>query len=496
MKFKRQTALILALLSIFIVSCKDTGTPDITSAESDSESAPEVTTEPAEYIKPDVNYDGAVIRVMEEVSSSSVWQASSYFDIRAFEESGDPINDAQYKRNRAVEEALGIRFEYVDNNVNGKTDDASPNVRTQIMAADDFADIIFLNGKSFKSLLADDGMLLDFGDFKNLDIGASWWNQNAVEAFTFGNTTKVLTGDISLYSSFAPMLLFLNKNVADIYKLDNCYDLVRSGKWTYDRMKEMCVAVADDLNGDTVLDENDRFGMAEQAGLVGDMLTSCGVKFTDRDSSGKLIPALNTEKTASLVAEFVTFLNDNSINCCAGNYSGKFKNVFFDLHIPMFKNDQILFNYQQLLIAFELRAMDADYGLIPFPKYDEAQENYITATSNSWITFVCVPATVQDTDRIGYVLDALGYYSKQLVTPEFIDTTVRAKSLRDDDSAEMLEIILGNTVYDIAAVYNWGGLRTMVNNMGYNKDVNFASSYAAAEAKILSEMESTMNMLG
>ena len=150
----------------------------------------------------------------------------------------------------------------------------------------------------------------------------------------------------------------------------------------------------------------------------------------------------------------------------------------------MFKNDQILFNYQQLLIAFELRAMDADYGLIPFPKYDEAQETYLTSTSNSWNTFVSVPATVRDTERIGYVLDSLGFYSKQMVTPEFIDTTVRTKTLRDEDSAEMLGIILDNIVYDIAFVYDWGELRSMVNMMGYMNGNNFASRWAKAEEKL------------
>lgn len=494
MKLKRLTSLFLALLSCFSFSCGGTGgDPDTTGQTNTDEST---TAEYSEYQKPDVNYGGAKFRVMEIDPVDVTWQASKYFDIRALEETGDPLNDALFRRNRMVEEALGIELEFVNNSVDNRTQDADANIRANIMAADDFTDIIMLNGRSYRKLLAEEGMLMNLRDIGTVDMDASWWDKGAVEAFTFGNTIKVMTGDISLYSSFAPMLLFMNKNVAEMYDLENCYDLVRSGKWTYDVMKEMCVAVAADLNGDSIMDENDRFGMAEQAGLVGDMLTSCGVKYTDRDSSGKLYPALNTEKTASLVAEFVTFLNDNSTNCCAGKYQGKYSNVFYDLHIPMFKNDQILFNYQQLLIAFELRAMDADYGLIPFPKYDEAQETYLTSTSNSWNTFVSVPATVRDTERIGYVLDSLGFYSKQMVTPEFIDTTVRKKTLRDEDSAEMLGIILDNIVYDIAFVYDWGELRSMVNMMGYMNGKNFASRWAKAEEKIKTEMNETLNMLG
>ena len=94
------------------------------------------------------------------------------------------------------------------------------------------------------------------------------------------------------------------------------------------------------------------------------------------------------------------------------------------------------------------------------------------------------------------VLNAMGYYSQQYVTPAFIDTTVYNKALRDDDSAEMLDIILDNLFLDVSMLYNWGSLYTKISEMGTKANTNFASLYASIESNIQKDMEKYPSELG
>jgi len=57
----------------------------------------------------------------------------------------------------------------------------------------------------------------------------------------------------------------------------------------------------------------------------------------------------------------------------------------------------------------------------------------------------------------------------------------------------MLDMIFDNIIYDVAAVYNWGGLRTILDaTLPQRKENIFASEYAKAEAKIEADMQKTL----
>ncbi|MBO5218362.1 MAG: hypothetical protein J6C52_02955, partial [Clostridia bacterium] len=421
---KRMLSLLLLAAMLTACACGSSDAPvsDTTASDGDNTTtAPET----SEYVNPGVDYKGETFTILDYQTDDYFWQAASYSDIHAEEENGDPINDAQYKRNRAVEEALNIKLETYP--VGGVSRGNNGNeLRKFILADDDTIDAGFVFGSNMRSLLAEPGLLINIDEVPTLNYDASWWDQKAIETLSFDGKFKAITGDVSLYRAFSPMLYFYNKNVAKMYRIDNCYDLVREGKWTFDVLYDYSRTVATDLNGDSKMDENDRFGTALQTTLVADMLMSAGERFTQFNNDGDLELVLGTERANDVVDSYVTFINDILVNNQAQQFSGKYSNVFFELHIPMFKNDQLLFNYQQLLISFDLRAMETDYGLLPTPKYDEQQKDYCTTISNSFITYLVIPATNSRLDMTGHVMDALGYYSQQYVTPAYIDTTVRS----------------------------------------------------------------------
>lgn len=66
---------------------------------------------------------------------------------------------------------------------------------------------------------------------------------------------------------YTHMLIF-NRNIAEDFSPDSPYELVKSGKWTVDAMFSMTKTVTGDVNGDTVMDENDCWGLLTTLKLV------------------------------------------------------------------------------------------------------------------------------------------------------------------------------------------------------------------------------------
>ncbi|MBE6611365.1 MAG: hypothetical protein E7632_02630 [Ruminococcaceae bacterium] len=485
---RKLTAILLFAAMLATLSCGEAAPvqTDTSAADTDTTTAAET----GEYTVPDVDYGGAEFVILEQDTNQyNNWICQKYYSIVAEEENGDPINDAMYRTVRQTEEELNVDITY---QISQKR---LEEMRKMVLAQDDEYDLITHNNAG--TISAEEGLAVDFGSIDTIDLSASWWQQNAVESFTLNGQVKALIGDITPQTYFAPIMFFFNKAVAEEFKLGNLYDLVRSGDWTLAKAYEMSRTVAADLNGDNKMDENDRYGTALQDTLVTDLLIGGGGRFAVQNNDGGIDLVLNNERNASIIADAVTFIRDDNVNCRAQLYTNKsWKNVFAHLHIPMFKNNQLLFNFNQLLITFELRSMDADFGVIPMPKYDKEQAEYFTPISLSWAEFISIPTTNQELDMAGHVLDSLGYYGQQYVTPAFIDITVKDKSLRDEDSVEMLELIMGNVVYDLGVVYDWGSLRSGVNGLGgSNKPNGFASMYASKEKSALAGIEQTLELL-
>ena len=497
---KKTLAALLALLTIAMTTLASCGggdtsanTPNDTASADTTAAETAETTTAAEYQAPGVNYDGAEIVIAAYSSDSYFWQAASYCDAFAAEENGDPINDALYQRNRKVEETLGVKITPYECDVSSRN--IAEKLTPLILAGEDLVDAAFVTGLGIPTMIGTGDMVYDLNTIDTLDLDASWWDEKSIEQLTILDKLYCVTGDISLYANFAPIVYFVNKQMVSDFNLGNPYDMVRNGQWTIDKAIEMMQKVGRDINGDGVRDINDSYGMLCETGSLNYMLLAAGVRFSETDSDGIPQIVFNSEKTVGLIEKFVTLMNDRNSVTYATQYSG-FGNVFTEVFIPMFMENRGLFYNNQLLVAMQLRNMEADFGILPSPKYDEAQENYITGANNSWISFILVPVTNSQLDMTGHVLDCMGYYGQQIVTPAYIDTTVMGKALRDDDSAEMLELILGSRTFDIANFYNWGSINTaLTSTLVSANNTDFASAYATREEGILSALQKTIDTI-
>ena len=92
----------------------------------------------------------------------------------------------------------------------------------------------------------------------------------------------------------------------------------------------------------------------------------------------------------------------------------------------------------------QVRGSEFSYGIIPLPKFDTDQEQYV-----SWIyqgaASLGIPATNPNVEQTCVILENLAAYSFKLVKSEYYDVVVQGRTVRDNDSIEMLDIIFGHT---------------------------------------------------
>ena len=118
----------------------------------------------------------------------------------------------------------------------------------------------------------------------------------------------------------------------------------------------------------------------------------------------------------------------------------------------MFRENRALFWIELIYGVLQQRDMDADFGLLPMPKYDEKQEQYASYIHTINSSAVAVPITNSDADLTGRILEDRAYQSGLIVRPAYYDVTLKGKVSRDNDSGDMLDIIYYNVKLDMAVL--------------------------------------------
>ena len=145
-----------------------------------------------------------------------------------------------------------------------------------------------------------------------------------------------------------------------------------------------------------------------------------------------------------------------------------------------------MFSTSTMDTAIAYRSMDDDFGILPYPKFDEDDE-YTTAI-NGVAQLTCIPITVPNVERTGAILEALCAYSARDVVPAFYEVSLKTKYARDDESEEMMDIIKGSIIYDIGYLAG-SSLQSCGRDMAQSGASDFSSFYASNESAAIKSVE-------
>ncbi len=461
-----KTGLTGALLLTLLVSCGDAaGAGTVTTAEPVAkDSATAAVETDGGYLPPDIeglDFGGEELRF-----ASPNW--SVFKDYFPEEMTGDTLDDAAFMRISNVQNALNVKIVNTFDEFGANIQDI---VKQSIQAGDDAFDIVFTHCIYGIGDYATGNMLYNLDALPNLDLTNPWWNREIIDTFRIGTETYYAYGDIILSN---PDAIYFNKTIATEYDMPDHYARVKEGTWTYDVFLEEIKTVSIDLNGDGKMDG------ADKVGISGDMTESlsalpfaCGVRLTKVTEDGLELDFFS-DKVVDIFNKTYDVFMDKSVSQI---YFRQFEDV-----TQTFVDNRALFGIGDTSSMVGYRDYEIDFGILPMPKYDEAQESYQCLV---WTKLCCVPTTVQRPELVGACLEQFAYESADVQTA-YNEVLIRGKSTRDVESLEMLDIIYDSQVGDIGL--NYLGFDSNFHKIFYcyfelmsTKNDNITSHYEKAE---------------
>lgn len=478
--------LLFCMSLTFFASCQsqpETVTPSDTvtaAAESDSQDASLRENTP-DTLPDNLNFDGAVINISTRGDKDSVLDFFS-------EQTGDIVEDAVYQRNVKVEERLNISLNVIPGETWEKYDTTLQVLRSSILAGDGAYDIV--SGWSARiPALAVEGCFKNLYEVPYLDFGQPWWVESLVDELTIADKLYFAAGDIVLSLISPAYVIYFNKTLEEKYNTGSIYDRVSDGKWTIDSMTALTKGIHEDLNGDTKMNEQDLFASVWTAtNNVDCFLQGSGIKMIVKDSEGLPVFDFEYDKINTIVEKIYSFMYENEgvLGYTAEGGTNS------ENQINMFIADRALFIPSPLSVASSsFKEMKSDYGIIPYPKFDEIQEDYLTRIQDA-VALISVPITIapEKLEAAGAALEALAAESYRSVTAVYFEVAMKVKYSRDDISSQMLDIVRGGAYLNFASIYNesignpWFVMRILMGA----KSKDFASWYAKNEPIILKQL--------
>ncbi len=435
--------IMFVLSSCLLASCGD-----------DNETSGDVAAETEGFLEAK-NWGGVEVNILCRDGGETSYVT---YQADAEEPSDEPVINAFYRRNQFIKDNYGIDINVVTPE---SGNDVIQMLRTDMQSGNNEYQAI-INPIHGIAPLASDGLLTDFNSLTNgyIRLNETHWDQALIKDVVINDKVFFLNGDALVQDDESTWVMFFNKDLIEQHSLENPYELVYNNQWTIDKMYEMLKNV--ELTHGTVKSYDpavgDQWGMVVQSYDFYQFMMGCDQRMIDNTGD---VPVLRIEEQEN-VTTFTNIANwfiFDSQNIGVADYHGRWDSGVYGQETQIFANGNALFmpNSIGTVGGQNIRESEINYGLLPMPKRSDLQENYTSGINAYSCDVICVPMTNvgEKLDATCYALEAMAFFGKQLVTPEYYDRTLAHKRLKDDDSVEMLNIIFGNRIYDMGSVINF-----------------------------------------
>ena len=384
---------------------------------------------------------------------------------------GDLMKDAKFARNEAVEKRFNVQLEL---GYTGTYAEVSTYVSKTVLAGTDEFDLLMGMAVDTGSLVLKK-LFLNWYEIENVNFDKPWWAQSNKNELTVDGVCPLAVSDFNFTSIASTYCMSFNKNLAASYEMGDLYKIVLDGKWTFDKLLELVKGIYVD-DGNDKRDNADFYGMAHSNGsAMNTYLWAFDNPVCVKDEEGIPQVAIKTDKINNIVNDIYDLIyNTGGVYYEADAASGSgYASQMFLAKKAIFVNSS-LGSYT----SEGYRNFEDDYGIIPYPKYDENQKDYLTM-ADGFHTVLAVPKTVKDTAFVGTIVEALSAETWKTVTPTFYEIALKTRYLRDAESKEVLDLIIKGTTYDFGYIYDgWQGFSFTLQRMIASGNNNFESVYS------------------
>ena len=449
--------LLSAILLLGAVSCGVEPPSEETTAAWDSSTVDHTETE-TEIPAPDIEKKdyGCDFNILY---CDGIYDPDNYFPEDKV--TGAVLQDAAVERNIAVSEYLGVDFHLI----NAPDINLVNNLRASMQSGDDSYQMVMTHPYIYVDAMITEGMLLDLSEQPAMNIDAPYWNGQLMEQLSIKDKMFLGYSDYSLANTW---LITFNKEIHKNYQMEDLYALVDNKGWTLDKMISLASQVSED-NGDGKWTSADTYGFAGfcQLPMISFMIGS-DIDLIREDENGipyVSLAAEQKEKTIALAEKMrALYMADYSFMWPVGASDSM-----------SITDGRALFVMSPSSSLKSYLEFDVPFGILPYPLYDENQENYRMV---SWNGFLGIPSTVENAEMSAEVLELLAYHSGP-VKEAFFEILLGSRIAESPEDARMLDLIWQTQSNDVGQVFatcsdSLGALLYCMENFAQGQ-VNYAS---------------------
>lgn len=371
---------------------------------------------------------------------SDIFAKGYYFVDPENRDEGNDLDDKLYEREILVEDYLGVDIIAEDG---GGFQTYTTPFSNAVLAGDDSYQMLMTHVYMGISSLITSGCLYDMSNMENLNLDADYWNSQLMNDLMINDKMFLAYNDFCLSQTY---LVVFNKEMYAPYEPNtgNLYDAVRNDEWTLDKMVSVASLVQDSPDNP---DRNYGFSCFAWVPLSS-FVTASDMKIADKDpETGELYVTAaegNTEK--------LTDLHEKIYALCNAEYTyawgpAGMKKPAEALKLP---SNRVLMSLEGTFGLVSYKGEDIKTGILPYPKYDSAQENY---QHMNWNGMLAVSSVIKNEKMVGDVMEMLAFYTNDVKTA-FYETLLGSKVANAPEDAEMLELIWSTTVSDLGLVFS------------------------------------------
>ena len=485
-----------------------------TQKESDKESETKFTSTTGH---PSLGFNNETITILHRDSVS--FQREWHKDV--FE---DELDEVIALRNEAVSEKLNIVVEYQSLASSTYTDcfnNFTSAIKEDVDTGAHNYDIVANHAYASASIASRDYLtdLTDGRIFPYFCFELPCWNQSIVNNTTLNSKLYYVTGDLNLSTFDNATVVFLNKDMYDAKKTsldpDDLQDIAIEGTWDYEDLYRW-TTVFENTNGKNDAQHDDFYAIsaAFDSTSVDALSYAWELNYltTNPDGSHKY-NIVGNQKIENAIVKAQNLLNGsisagvNNANdtgaCSLGGYSEP---------ITHFASNKSIFAIHKLYASDEdnniIRSMEAKFGILPMPKYTEAQENYKTTVHDSYTLISVLNHSESSVPTKGNEISAYlqysyeesyvnirGFYVNKIIKPKYFGT------FDDTQERELVNIILDSIDLDVLSVYApqlnnvlARGWRDVV--MGYGSPTTAKDAYEFEKTHFDTSLESLDDWFG
>ncbi len=245
-------------------------------------------------------------------------------------------------------------------------------------------------------------LVTNFTKVSSMDLSKDYMNRYGVlNASQFGSAKYVVPAE----GETRTHIVYFNKRLLKEigYSENYIYDLVDSGKWTYDAYRNLAKKAMKDLDGKAGMSAADQWGQVVQddsTQVMSNIVVSYGTTMLKLGADGSLKNNMTDSKiiNAANLANEVLFKDGT-----------KYKPSSVEDRVNFFAQGKALFLYADIGKAKTITNMKDEFGIAPPPQVN-ASEKYVSAIDyNARVLMMPAGLSAQDQYNAGAVIQAYQY---------------------------------------------------------------------------------------